>query len=73
MIDGLPHNGSFPITFTLPHEHEHGVLVPLHMRCQVILDAQGTSALIDTDMDLYNSLEEFEAPDPRRIQQPSRN
>jgi len=63
----------FPITFTLPHEHEHGKPVPMHMRCIVIIDAQGNSVQIDTDMDLYNSLSEFEAPDPTRVHTPSLN
>ena len=64
---------NFPVTYTLLHEHEHGKPVAPHMRCNVILDGEGNSAFIDTDMDLYNSLDEFEAPDPTRVATPSAN
>jgi len=72
-VDGLRHDGRFPITFTLPHEHANGESVPLHMRCLAILDSEGTQGWIDTDMGIYNSLDEFDAPDPRRIATPSAN
>jgi hypothetical protein len=64
---------NFPISFALPHEHAKGQSVPLHMRCLVILDAEGGQGFLDTDMDLYTSLSEWEVPDPRRIATPSAN
>jgi hypothetical protein len=72
-VDGLRHDGRFPITFTLPHEHANGQPVPMHMRCLAILDSEGGQGWIDTDMGIYNSLDEFDAPDPRRIATPSAN
>ena len=71
-VDGLP-NKDFPVTFTLPHEHANGKPVPMHMRCNIIFDAEGNTGFLDTDMDIYNSLGSFDAPDPTRIAAPSRN
>jgi len=73
VIEDLPRDGRFPITFELPHEHRQGEPVPMHMRCQVILDSSGGGGFLDTDMDLWKSLDSLELPDPRRIETPSRN
>jgi len=64
---------NFPITFTLPHEHRAGQPVPLHMRCCVILDAEGTQGWVDCDLDLYRQLGTYETADPRQITTPSAN
>ncbi|HEY1295425.1 MAG TPA: hypothetical protein VGJ60_20295 [Chloroflexota bacterium] len=72
-VDSLEAGTVFPITFTLPHEHSHGQRVPTHMRCNVIFDGEGNSGFIDTDMDLFNSLGEWDAPDPRGAAAPSLN
>jgi len=72
-IDTLDTHDVFPITFEMPHEHRHGERVPVHVRCLVVIDTDGRTALIDTDLDLYRSLGEHEVPDPRRIAAPSSN
>jgi hypothetical protein len=73
VVDELPTRGHFPITFELPHKHEHGKPVPMHMRCCVVLDAEGRQGWVDCDMDLYRSLDTYEASDPRRVSTPSPN
>ena len=72
-VDALDTHDLFPITFEMPHEHRHGEPVPLHIRCLVVVDGEGSTALIDTDLDLWRSLGEHEVPNPTHIAVPSNN
>ena len=56
-LEGVDDSTKFPIVFTMLHEHAAGVSVDPHMRCQVVMNANGETAFIDTDLDLYNNLE----------------
>jgi len=47
----------FPVLFSMPHEHAGGVPCDTHMRC--IIEINGQSVQIDTDMEVYETLEEM--------------
>ena len=47
----------FPVLFSMPHEHAGGVQCDTHMRC--IIEINGQSVQIDTDMEVYETLEEM--------------
>ena len=53
----LTEDTKFPVVFTMLHEHAEGKLVEPHVRCEIVLDQTGQTALIDVDIDLFNSLE----------------
>jgi len=46
----------FPVLFSMRHEHAGGVPCDPHMRC--IIEVNGQSVQIDTDMEVYETLEE---------------
>lgn len=47
----------FPVLMALPHEHAGGLPCDPHMRC--VIDINGVSVQLDTDMEIYNTLEEL--------------
>lgn len=47
----------FPVLFSMPHEHAGGVPCDLHMRCIVEIDGQPVQ--IDTDMEIFETLEDL--------------
>jgi hypothetical protein len=59
-LDELPEDIKFPIVFDMPHSHAAGVEVEEHVRCQIVLDGNGSRAFIDMDLDLYNGLERLD-------------
>ena len=56
-LNSLTEDTKFPVVFTMLHEHAEGKLVEPHVRCEIVLDQTGQTALIDVDIDLFNSLE----------------
>tara|TARA_R110002020_G_scaffold213289_4_gene420032 strand:+ start:8494 stop:8808 length:315 start_codon:yes stop_codon:yes gene_type:complete len=56
-LSSLTEDTKFPIVLSIFHEHAEGQLVDPHMRCEIVIDQTGKTALIDVDMDLFNSLE----------------
>jgi hypothetical protein len=59
-LDGLGKEVKFPIVLSLPHHHAAGKEVEEHVRCKIVLDGEGSNAMIDIDFDLFNSLETVE-------------
>jgi len=47
----------FPVLFSMSHEHADGVPCDLHMRC--IIEIDGQSVHLDTDMEIFETLEEL--------------
>lgn len=67
VIDELPDDKFFPITFTLPHEHRAGVPCEPHIRCMIAvpdkLTGDMTQLLLDMDLSIFDTLPEVELPD----------
>jgi len=59
-LDAIADETKFPIVFSTPHEHAAGKAVEEHMRCRIVFDGQGSAALLDMDLDFYNSLGRIE-------------
>lgn len=74
LIDALPDDKLFPITFTMLHEHRAGVACEPHVRC--IINAPNQTGvmqtlILDVDMVIYNCLPEVEIPDaPTNSEEP---
>jgi|APCry1669189000_1035189.scaffolds.fasta_scaffold08384_10 hypothetical protein len=71
IIDALPDDKLFPISWCMVHEHIAGRAVEPHMRCLITVPA-GTGSrshrgretlLLDIEMGLFNLLPEVELPD----------
>tara|TARA_R100001163_G_C5036030_1_gene175182 strand:+ start:234 stop:530 length:297 start_codon:yes stop_codon:yes gene_type:complete len=62
-VDSLDDDTRFPISFHLPHHHKAGVEVEEHVRCNIVLGAEGNQAMIDIDLDFFNGLETIEVPE----------
>jgi len=67
VIDSLPDDRFFPITFTMLHEHRAGVACEPHVRC--IIGARDkndepVTLILDIDSALFDVLPEVEIPDP---------
>ena len=62
-LDEANNGTRFPIIYSMPHNHAGGKEVDEHVRCEIILDIKGSKALIDMDLDLFNSLERIKVPD----------
>lgn len=50
----------YPVSMSLLHEHANGVKVDPHVRCMIVLSAEGNFVMLDVDMDIFNSLEVLE-------------
>tara|TARA_R100000656_G_scaffold71588_1_gene53628 strand:- start:200 stop:496 length:297 start_codon:yes stop_codon:yes gene_type:complete len=59
-LDSVEEDTKFPITSTLLHEHAAGKKIEEHIRCKVILNAHGDTALIDMDLEFFNGLDRIE-------------
>ena len=62
-LDTVDDDTLFPITVHMPHEHASGVEVEEHVRCMIILNGEGSKAMIDIDLDFFNKLNKVEVPD----------
>ena len=49
----------FPVMFAMTHEHAGGLQVDPHMRC--VISVNGDSVQIDTDMEIYDLLNNEES------------
>ncbi len=49
----------FPVMFAMIHEHAGGLPVDAHMRC--VISVNGDSVTIDTDMEIFELLNEGES------------
>lgn len=71
VIDDLPDDKFFPITFTLLHEHRAGVPCEPHVRCMIAVPdketGEMTQLLLDMDMSIYDVLPEVELPSKEEI------
>lgn len=71
IIDALPDDKLFPISWCMIHEHIAGRAVEPHMRCMIVVPAgmgskshQGRQTLLlDMEMGLFDLLPEVELPD----------
>lgn len=67
VIDALPDDKFFPITFTLPHEHRAGVQCEPHVRCIIAVPEKETQnmtqLILDMDLSIFDVLPEVELPD----------
>jgi hypothetical protein len=67
VIDALPDDKLFPITFSMLHEHKAGVACEPHVRCVILTpatEAEGRKQLIlDMEMNIFDILPEIEIPD----------
>lgn len=66
VIDALPDDKLFPITFTLLHEHKAGKPCEPHVRCIIVTpdeNGQRRQLILDMEMGLFELLPEIEIPD----------
>jgi hypothetical protein len=65
VIDSLPSDKFFPITFTMMHEHRAGVACEPHVRCMIAIPYNGgvEQVILDMEAGLYDLLPEAELPD----------
>jgi hypothetical protein len=66
VIDALPDDKFFPITFTLLHEHRAGVPCEPHVRCIIAvpqIENVGRQLILDMEMGTYELLPDVELPD----------
>ena len=61
-LDTVDEDTMFPVTLSFPHSHAAGVEVEEHVRCLVILNGNGDKAMIDLDLDFFNTLNRVELP-----------
>ena len=61
-LDSIDEDTRFPIIFSMSHNHAAGKPVEEHIRCEIILDNEGSKSLLDLDLDLFNTLERIEVP-----------
>jgi hypothetical protein len=66
-LDTMDDSAQFPITFHMLHEHAGGVKVEEHVRCMVVLNGEGSRAMIDIDLDFFNRLNTIEVPETMAI------
>lgn len=65
LIDALPDDKFFPITFTMMHEHKAGVACEPHVRCMIAVPLNGgiEQVILDMETGMYDLLPEAELPD----------
>jgi hypothetical protein len=67
VINALPDDRLFPVTFSMLHEHKAGVPCEPHVRCVILTpptEAGGRQQLIlDMEMNIFDLLPEIEIPD----------
>jgi hypothetical protein len=71
IIDALPDDKFFPISWCMLHEHIAGKAVEPHMRCMIVVPAlsgpEGAAGrqtlILDIEMGLFDLLPEVELPD----------
>lgn len=66
VIDALPDDKLFPITFSMVHEHRAGVPCEPHVRCIIAArdsDGNPLQLILDMEAGIYNLLPEVEVPD----------
>ena len=67
VIDALPDDKLFPITFSMLHEHKAGVPCEPHVRCVILTPPTETGGrqqlILDMEMDIFDILPEIEIPD----------
>lgn len=60
IIDKMPDDQLTPVSYSMIHEHAAGVRVAPHVRAVLIVNADGDTALLDVDLDVFNKLPEWE-------------
>lgn len=68
VIDALPEDRLFPITFSMLHEHRAGEPCEPHVRCIIAVPSARTPGtmdqlILDMEMGLYELLPEVDLPD----------
>lgn len=65
VIDALPEDKFFPITFTMLHEHRAGKPCEPHVRCIILTpgpENERQTLILDMEMGIFNLLPEVELP-----------
>lgn len=67
VIDALPDDKLFPITFSMLHEHKAGVPCEPHVRCVILTPPTETGGrqqlILDMEINIFDILPEIEIPD----------
>ncbi len=67
VIDALPDDKLFPITFSMIHEHKAGKICEPHIRCIIAVPGEESpykQLILDMESGLFNLLPEVDLPDP---------
>lgn len=60
---GLDDNQGYPVSFSMLHEHAAGERVDPHVRCMIVVNEDGDTVMLDTDLGLFNGLPVYEVSD----------
>lgn len=60
VVDALPDNTLFVVTFSMLHEHIAGEPAEPHMRCMLYCGPERERLVLDMEMGLYQKLPEYE-------------